>query len=55
MSFKEKRINGEIRVNERPDEKIDFKINDISNRLLEVSTKNQYFGEKVQINLKIAR
>jgi hypothetical protein len=54
MSFKEKRTNGEIRTNEKADEKLEFKINDISNRLLEVSTKNQFFGEKVKKQIKIA-
>ena len=53
MSFKEnKRFNGEIKSNnEKIEEKIQIKINETSNKLIEISTKNQFFIEKVEIHL----
>ena len=53
MSFKEnKRFNGEIKSNnEKIEEKIQIKINETSNKLIEISTKTQFFIEKVEIHL----
>ena len=44
MSFKEKKLFGEQKTLDKTGEKIQYKITDISNKLLEVSTKNQFFG-----------